>query len=410
MTNRELFHATMRRENGGQLLHFELGFNVPYKKWYAQGMPGHVQPLDWAQLTEYENLYDHFNVSGMLFSPENPGPGREARLKEFCIPPYEKKIISDDGKTITYINEIGNTVIEISDQVQVERNDGAQIGSPPHEIDFAIKTREDYESCRHLFLGNIDQRYSAKWLADNAWRMHAQTDFVSTLWIHGPFSFLRKILGTEMAMIAPYDDPKWVRMMLEDHLKTAMETAAEPIKKIGYDMSLVWEDCCGSTGPFIAPDIFDEEFAWWYREWKDYTKSMGIPWTMLDTDGNPAPLVTRWYENGIDCMHPWEVNAVDMLKLAEEYPQYNMMGGIYKHMFEPASPGQIGKFNTSDVYQAIDQELERVLTPMRKRGGYFPSLDHWAYWAVDYDAYHYYSEKMREYGKANTVLRTYNRE
>jgi len=409
MTNRELFHATMRRENGDRLLHFELGFNVPYKKWRVQGMPSHVQALDWAQLTAYENLYDHFNVSGMIFSPENPGPGREARLKEFCVPPYEKKVLSDDGKTITYINEIGNTLVEISDHVQAKRDDGAQIGSPPHEINFAIKTREDYEGSRHLFVGHSDRRYNKQWLDANAGRFRDQTDYVSTLWIHGPFAYLRKLLGTEMAMVAPYEDPEWVRMMLKDHLQTSMEAAAEPIRQIRYDMSLVWEDCCGSTGPFIAPTMFDEEFAWWYREWKDYTKSMGIPWTMLDTDGNPTPLVSRWYENGIDCMHPWEVNSVDMLKIADEFPQYNMMGGIYKHMFEPSAPEQVGRFCTADVYEAIDRELERVVKPMRKRGGYFPALDHWAYWAVGYQAYRYYSDKLLEYGKANEVHRSFKR-
>ena len=90
-----------------------------------------------------------------------------------------------------------------------------------------------------------------------------------------------------------------------------------------------------------------------------------------------------------------------MLKIGEMYPKYVLMGGINKHMFEPAAPEQIGRFNTNDVYSAIDMELERVLTPMRKRGGYFPSLDHGAYWAVDYGAYRYYSEQLYKYGKAN---------
>ena len=35
---------------------------------------------------------------------------------------------------------------------------------------------------------------------------------------------------------------------------------------------------------------------------------------------------------------PYKVNPVDMLKLAEEFPDYAMMGGIFKHMFEPADP------------------------------------------------------------------------
>lgn len=58
---------------------------------------------------------------------------------------------------------------------------------------------------------------------------------------------------------------------------------------------------------------------------------------------------------------------MNMLKVAEEYPDYVMMGGIYKHMFEPEEPAlpvQIGRFNSTDVHRAIDEELERVVKPM----------------------------------------------
>jgi len=47
---------------------------------------------------------------------------------------------------------------------------------------------------------------------------------------------------------------------------------------------------------------------------------------LLDTDGDPSPLVRMWYEAGVDCMQPWEVNSVDMLRSAEESPEFVMMG------------------------------------------------------------------------------------
>jgi len=85
------------------------------------------------------------------------------------------------------------------------------------------------------------------------------------------------------------------------------------------------------------------------------------------------------------------------------------MGGIYKHMFEPDAPGQVGRFAATDIYESIDAELERVVKPMRRRGGYFPSLDHAAYWAVGYGPYKYYSGKLTEYGKANAFSRVYKK-
>ena len=375
MTNRELFHATMRRENGDKLLHLEQGFNIPYKKWYKQGMPLHVQNAKWAFLTEYENLYDHFNVAGMIDCPST-------RINQFCIPTLPGKILSDDGKIVVYTDGNGNTFRGISSKVQEERNDGGIISSPPTEIDFFIKCRNDYEKIRGRYTGNIQQRIDIKWFEAHADDCKEITDYIPTIVVHGPFAFLRTLLGTDMAMLAPYDDPDWVRIMLEDHIKTIKEAVNELAHYIQYDLAFVWEDCCGSTGPFMSPSVFDEQFAWWYREWKAFTKSIGIPWTMMDTDGDPSPLVSRWYQNGIDCIHPWEVNSVDMLKFAKQYPEYIMMGGIYKHIFEPANPGQVGRFETTDVHKVIDEELERIVKPMRERGGYFISLDHWAYWGI----------------------------
>lgn len=396
MTNRELLHATMEGQNGDALLHMELGFNVPYKRWYRQGMPTDVQNTDWTYLSKERNLYDYFNVSGFLF---------QKKYTNFAYPAYEEKILSDDGMRKTYINSMGNTLVEISGGGRDD--EGSKIGSPPHEIAFAITCMDDYLENRHRYVQEIEKRIDRDWITQNSKEYNSQNDFIVTYWAHGPFAYLREILGTENAMIMPYEDPDLIEMMLDDHLKTSMAVAEPYIKACKPDWAFIWEDCCGSTGPFMSPDIFDSLFANWYRQWKDFTRSMGVRWTVLDTDGNPSALVKRWYENGIDCMHPWEVNGIDMLKFAEEYPQYKMMGGIYKHMFEPNSLSQVGKFKSTNVHECIDCELARIFQVMKNRGGYIPALDHWAYWAVDFEDYKYYSEKLLDYGKANQVTRNF---
>ena len=397
MTNRDLFHATMRRENGDMLLHVEQAFNVPYKVWKKDGLPDDIAAAWMPSLSVNKSLYDHFNVTGFMW---------DMRFDQFCVPKHPERILCDDGKTVTYVNTLGNTMVGISQQIQTERDDGAMIGSPPHEVDFLIKTPNDYMDNRFRFVGNISERYDAGNLTAESDAYRTQPDYITAVWVHGPFAFLREILGTENAMVLPYEEPEMIRLMLKDHLETAMAAAEFVIKSIQPDITYIWEDCCGGSGPFIAPSMFDEMFADWYRAWKDYTFSMGVPWTVLDTDGDPLPLVRRWYDNGIDLILPWEVNGVDMLSFAEDFPQYNMLGGIYKHMFEPGDIAQTGRFKSADVHQSIDDELRRVVKPMRKRGGYFPSLDHAAFWGVTYDGYRYYSDQLREkYGKANTVQR-----
>lgn len=387
MTNRDLFHATMRRENGEDLLHMEQGFNIGYDSWIEQGLPSHIADarLGKASIDPTPDLYDYFNVAGYL----------ECTFDQFCVPAFEEQTIEETPGRRMYIDEKGTTL--------KERTDGVE--SPPFEVDFTFKTPADYQEHRHRFIGNIDKRVDRAWLETNGPRFIEQKDHPVTLRVWGPFAFLRGFLGVENAMVLPYTEPDMIRLMLEDHLETSMAAAVPVIEACKPDMSYVWEDCCGSTGPFIAPNIFEEIMAPWYRSWKDFLSSMGIEWIMLDTDGNPAPLVRQWYEAGVDCLQPWEVNAIDMLKFADEFPEYVMMGGIYKHMFEPGDMAQAGRFGSGDVHKAIDDELERVVKPMAKRGGYIASLDHWAFWGTTYDGYGHYSKGLERYGKANRVTR-----
>ena len=385
MTNRELFHATMRRENGDKLLHMEQGFNITREKWLAEGLPESVTTNGFPAL-KGGDLFEHMNVAGYAY----------CRFDQFCLPPFEKKIIEEKGTTRTEINRNGVTQ-------KVATN--PKCGSPPHEIDFAIKTPEDYKANRHRLTGNIEQRVDYAWLEENAPLLRAQKNHPVSLWVHGPFAFLRELMGTENAMILPYTEPDMIRLMLRDHLDKSMAAATPVIEACKPDMCFVWEDCCGSSGPFIAPDIFESIMAPWYREWKDYLVSMGVPWIMLDTDGDPGPLVKQWYEAGVDCLQPWEVNSVDMLRYAEEFPDYVMMGGIYKHMFEPGDVAQVGNFKSDNIFEAIDGELERVVKPMLKRGGYIAALDHWAFWGTTYQGYRYYINKLSEqYQKANIYI------
>jgi uroporphyrinogen decarboxylase len=386
MTNRDLFHATVRRENGDRLLQLEQGFNIDHERWLAEGLPAGVGDVNMAEIPPHPTLFDHFNCAGYLL----------CTFDQFFLPPFEERAISEGNGRRTFVNRQGVTL--------VERTDGG--GSPPHELDFAIKTPSDYAAHRERLVGRSATRSNPAWLARNGPLIQQQRDHPVAVWVHGPFAFLRELMGVENAMVLPYTEPAMVWEILQDHLETAMAAAAPVIEACKPDMCFVWEDCCGSTGPFVAPDIFQAMMAPWYRAWKDYLRSMAVPWIMLDTDGDPSPLVRLWYEAGVDCMQPWEVNAVDMVKFAEDFPEYTMMGGIYKHMFEPGDPSQVGRFETTDVHQAIDHELARVVAPMRARGGYIISLDHWPHANTPYDGFQYYCDRLAEqYGKANRVTR-----
>ena len=387
MTNRELFHATMKRENGDALLHYELGYNgKTLDKWYVDGLPQHILAPNLFGVSPTPDLFDHMNISKFAM----------CEFEQYYLPPFEPEVLKE-LETRKVVRNIRGNIMEV-------RSDGG--ASLPHGVDFAIKTRRDYLDRRERIIGNSAERATQAYLDDIRAQVRDQSDHIVALWVHGPFAFLRELLGVEGAMIAPYEEPDMVRMMLDDHLKVSVESGTRVIDYVKPDCSYVWEDCSGSTGPFVAPVIFREFFLPWYKAWKEFLNEMNVPWVVVDTDGDPTPLIALWMEGGVDCMLPWEVNAVDILSIARDFPDLTLTGGIYKHIFEPSAPSQAGRFETTDVRAEIDRELERVVKPLRERGGYIAGLDHAVHLGVGYEDFAYYCERLSgRYGKANRSTR-----
>ena len=67
------------------------------------------------------------------------------------------------------------------------------------------------------------------------------------------------------------------------------------------------------------------------------------------------------------------------------YPGLVMFGGIDKRVL-------------ADSKKAIDAHLERILPPMRERGGYIPTCDHGVPEEVTLDNYLHYRKRCVELG------------
>ncbi len=80
----------------------------------------------------------------------------------------------------------------------------------------------------------------------------------------------------------------------------------------------------------------------------------------------------------------FEKTGMDVVKLAEEFPRLQIIGGINKHALERT---------ISD----IDAQLQRVLPGMLERGGYAVSLDHWVQPEIPLANFAYYVEKVRRF-------------
>ena len=97
-----------------------------------------------------------------------------------------------------------------------------------------------------------------------------------------------------------------------------------------------------------------------------------LPWWLLGLSGGASWfdvaglmfLTTLLLDVGVTGLHPFEVAAgMDVVKVGKEYPRLQIWGGIDKRALAKGPA-------------AIDAELDRVLPPMKERGGYAAGLDH----------------------------------
>ncbi|MBN2583768.1 MAG: hypothetical protein JXL80_11940 [Planctomycetes bacterium] len=376
MTNRELFHATMARQNGPDLLHIEQGFaQEVFSLWREQGLPDDVLPPA-TDVTHRGDLYEAFNIAKL-------GCCRWNQINQFHVPTPVDTVLEEYGDRIIFRGQFGHVYEKYVDDGVVRHR----------VLQHCIRDRDDYMAARNQLAGHLAERVDLGEMRRMGPVARSQQNHPVGVWVHGPFAFLRELMGAEAAMMAPYIDADLTRVMLDDHLEVCRAAASAAFEHLRPDFSYVWEDNCCKNGPMVAPDVFREFHLPWYKAWRGFLDEMGVRWMVVDSDGDPTALVPLWIEGGVDAMFPWEVNAVDILKIAEAYPGLVLLGGFWKHCFE------------RDGLAAVDAEFLRVVEPLRRRGGWFPSLDHWVHQGIPLEKFRYYCRRLQECGKANRMAK-----
>jgi len=110
-----------------------------------------------------------------------------------------------------------------------------------------------------------------------------------------------------------------------------------------------------------------------------------VPVRIVRTYANPRPLVDLFLEAGFNCL--WAVEAppeeMDYRSIREQYgPDLRLIGGI----------------DTDTLRQGRDaiQQAVNHIAPLVKEGGFIPLLDGRVRDDVDFSAYLYYRELLKE--------------
>lgn len=354
MTKRERFNHAMRFLNIDRLpLLYWDAWEDTKQRWKVEGMRNYNQ-----ELSSFDGPMQSCWLYGMFQGP---------------IPAFEEKIIHEDDRYLDVQNYVG--------QIERRLKSGT---SMPFFIDYPIKSRVDWERYKKRFDSNTVGRYPHNWAQLVRERKTIESGEIRGLAVWGFYGFPRHMFGAEKLSFMFYDDSSLIMEMNEYWVFFTMKRLERAVKEMGFDYVIIWEDNCYNHGMLHSPKIFKDFMAPYYQTLVTFFRKNDIDIISVDSDGNVTELIPLLLDVGITAMHPFEVAAgMDVVKIGKEYQGLQIWGGIDKCALAKGP-------------KAIDAELERVILPMKKRGGYAAGLDHSVPSNVSLENHRYYVKRLRE--------------
>ena len=295
----------------------------------------------------------------------------------YPTPPFERKVISEDDKTVTYVDTQGIVVKEFKFN---------PLSSMPQFIRFPVETREDFRKFwKERMRPDLTERIGPDWR--ETLRRHKNRDYpllvIADRW-GGYFGSLRNLVGVERLCVMFYDDPGFVEEMMEADAEFLISMLAQILEETDIDFFGFWEDMAYKTAPLISPQHVRKYMLPRYRKVVDFGRSRGVRFFGLDSDGNIDSLIPVWMDAGIDILYPFEVQSgMDVSAIRKKYGRnLRIWGGIDKRTLV-------------DGFAAIDRELARIEALIRD-GGYIPMLDHSAPPDISFKNYCYFMQQLRK--------------
>lgn len=352
----------------------EFGYYV-LDKWIEQG---YLKPRD--AVPNYDAyLRQTFNIDEPAVTPLSALGGCEASF----YPVFEEKVLEDRGQYELVQDFAGRHVLCFK---------GRRSGFMPEYVDHPVKDMKTWER-------------------DVKWRMDPDTPGREMLsanqlaaavegqkqgkiveqYLVGGYMYLRSLMGPEELLFKFYDEPELVHACMKQWFDLADAVIARHQKQVAIDDFFLLEDICYNRGPLISPEMIKEFlFPYYSQLYQNVKKRNPAGYTthfQVDTDGFCEPVIDLYRTIGVDYFSPFEIASNnDPLAVAERYPDLKMHGAIDKRVLA-TTPDQ------------IDRYLEKLLPPMRKRGGFFPTCDHGVPEEVSFENYVHFRKRIDEYSE-----------
>ena len=396
MNARERFLSVMNFEPCDRTMFWEFGYwKDTVRRWYEEGLP----KTDKENLPKRSKRMD-FSVVSMELNNSVCGEAiswaREVDasaprdtdihnyfgfdkgmmnifINSFLFPPFETKILKDEGDNVVIIDGWGIT--------QRARKDG---NSTPQYLGWPVQNRNDWERLKEeKFQVDIEKRLPENWL--QLMKQDRKEGYVLCCgYSISFFGLLRVLLGEVNLFTKYYDDPRLIKDILAFLCEFWIDLWSQIFTQVKADFAIIGEDIAYKNGSLISPAIFREFMLPHYKRITSFLRNSGINIIIVDTDGDFRELIPLFLEGGITGFSPCEVQAgVDIVKVRQKYPKLQILGGL-------------DKIKIAAGRKEIDQELESKLPFMLQQGGYVPHIDHIVPPDVPWENFKYYRERVRE--------------
>jgi uroporphyrinogen-III decarboxylase len=300
-----------------------------------------------------------------------------------------------DGDTGVEVLEETDDAIIVLDGMERRMKLPKGYATIPLPLDYPVKTMDDWLRFKPRFEFS-EARFGDNWEARA--RSLVERGVVVGIGMPGAFSTARDLMGDEAVCVAFYDQPELIHDMLDTFGDTMEKILHRVMKAVRVDQLNVHEDMAGKSGPLAGPKQIAEFIGPYYRRVWDMARAAGCRLFNQDSDGDMSPVVGIFADYGLNQMHPVEpVGGNDVVALMHKYrPRMAFQGGVDKHVLRKGEA-------------AIAAELERIIPPMVRSGGYYIALDHRVPNGTPLAAYRFYVRKVweilaRECAKAHLPL------
>jgi len=282
--------------------------------------------------------------------------------------------------------------LEVTDEWVLERDsDGVvhkrwtQKYGPPSEVDFLIKTREDWERYRERLAP--DPARISDGVRQAIRDANAAGQFCTICPVE-PVWWVLTTLGMERGLLALGLEPDLFVDMLEAQATLALQMVRDLLAEgVRPDAILFSSDMCYRNGMLFSPACYRRHMMHIHEEFAMLCHEHDM-FLILHCDGDVREFVPHLIEAGFDCIEPLEARAGnDVREFKRLYgDRVSFFGNISMDVLATGDRG------------LIEEEVRSKVEVAKVGGGYIHQSDHSVPPTVSWDSYRFWMDLAAELG------------